>query len=88
MKVLAGLLPSEDNEGGNLFGAPSPVSGTLAVWCSLACGSIIPSLLSSLHGALCVCVRVCVRVRACVCVSRSKFVLFLQGHLSSWIRPN
>ena len=82
MKVLAGLLPSEDNERGNLFGAPPPVSGTLAVWCSLACGSIIPSLLSSLHGAVCVCVCVC------VCVSRSKFVLFLQGHLSSWIRPN
>ena len=62
MKVLAGLLHSEDNEGGNLFGAPSPVSGTLAVWCSLACGSIIPSLLSSLHGAVCVCVCVCVCV--------------------------
>ena len=79
MKVLAGLLPSEDNEGENLFGAPPPVSGTLAVWCSLACGSIIPSLLSSLHGGgggvwgVCVCLCLCVYV----CVSGSKFVLFL-----------
>lgn len=82
MKVLAGLLPSEDNEGENLFGAPPPVSGTLAVWCSLACGSIIPSLLSSLHGeggVGCVCVCVSLSLSVCVCVSVSVCICVCLG---------